>query len=645
MTTGMTIEPDREAARVDEEDIRLATGFADIFTAIMLIVGYFAVGALTGALGALIIPVAAFILGKPLIETRRFAATAIILALSVMIGAGGLTSDLLGIGSFLLAAFAGYIYWKVYKVPIALSGAWVAIVAFVSVIGSDDLSKARALIAGLVLFAIAMRYDSGDRTRETRRSDVAFWLHLAAAPLIVHGLFTAIGFEPFSGVMASPLPVFIVFAVLIAVALTVDRRPILVSSLSYLFAAIGKLLSDMDPNMDAGQRVLNAALAPGILGIGVLLLAAGWTPLRRQLLKIMPHSIARLVPEAGTVSPPREDREALPEAESEPVRLVLGFNDLFVAIGCFALFAGSAVLGFRFAWVSPDEDFNSIMQGITSWRSWVPVALPALSLWLAAEYFVRLRRMAWPAITTAFLFSIVATVAGWFAALRYGLLPVDLSPEKLPSELPSGLVATGLVIACAIAVIANLAFWWRHRVPVSFALAVAALTPLLFIDIWSSVLSRGFNAMPELTSLHWRTLLAGLLVFASAMWWDRADPDRQTQRADTAFWLHMLAALLYIPSLAALANDLPGGALIVALGFVALVLVALVIDRRGPIVVGLPFVIAALAPHFGASGTAIVGLIIAASLLALTLRWEVVRPMLLGRLGLVPLPESPRDPV
>ena len=43
--------------------------------------------------------------------------------------------------------------------------------------------------AALVVFCIiAMSFDMSDRSRVTRRSDCAFWLHLLAAPLIVHSL-------------------------------------------------------------------------------------------------------------------------------------------------------------------------------------------------------------------------------------------------------------------------------------------------------------------------------------------------------------------------------------------------------------------------------------------------------------------------
>ncbi|MGK4495665.1 hypothetical protein ACSLVN_28040, partial [Klebsiella pneumoniae] len=38
------------------------------------------------------------------------------------------------------------------------------------------------LAGGVLVFLLAMWWDMSDKERRTRRSDVAFWLHLAAAP-------------------------------------------------------------------------------------------------------------------------------------------------------------------------------------------------------------------------------------------------------------------------------------------------------------------------------------------------------------------------------------------------------------------------------------------------------------------------------
>ena len=189
--------------------------------------------------------------------------------------------------------------------------------------------------------------------------------------------------------------------------------------------------------------------------------------------------------------------------------------------------------------------------------------------------------------------------------------------------MPPGLVFQCVLILCLVGLAGNLLFWWRHRVPLSFALAIGSLLPLLFVDVIADSMAQG-NGLDD---INWqvRLLVGGLLIFAGAMAWDQTDPTRQSQRSDTAFWLHLLASFIVIPTLSALAMRVPGGAFIVLLGFVGLVVLALVIDRRAALVVALPFVIGALAPLLGVLGSPIVGLLLSGALLALVLRWDVVR--------------------
>ena len=48
---------------------------------------------------------------------------------------------------------------------------------------SQDLPRVLTFVAGICMFGLAMWWDASDRQRITRRADVAFWLHLAAAML------------------------------------------------------------------------------------------------------------------------------------------------------------------------------------------------------------------------------------------------------------------------------------------------------------------------------------------------------------------------------------------------------------------------------------------------------------------------------
>ena len=74
--------------------------------------------------------------------------------------------------------------------------------------------------AGLAVFAFAMRWDTSDRARETRRSDVAFWLHLLAAPMIAHPLFHWLGITEGENIgAASALGVLAIYLLMGLVAL------------------------------------------------------------------------------------------------------------------------------------------------------------------------------------------------------------------------------------------------------------------------------------------------------------------------------------------------------------------------------------------------------------------------------------------
>ena len=624
--------------RVDEEDIRLTTGFADVFTAILIVIAYVALNGLAGAFGGALMIVASFALGRPFIRDRRFATTGIVLAAGVAVGAG-VSAAFLETGGLLVSAVASLFYWRTFKVPIALALSWIAAIAFPFALyawsNSIDQASGLALVAGLLIFGVAMVYDASDRVRQTRRSDVAFWLHFAAAPILVHGLFAAMGVNPWVGTPVDAWMVLAVFFALTVVALVIDRRPILVSSFFYVVAATGSLLSALYESGEIEAQIQGVMLAPGIIGLLILLLAAAWTPIRRGLLWALPEAITRYVPAAGVIQPPRDDRSDLPADEKEPLRLILGFNDIFVAMGAMALFIGSIFVGWRIGFSG--VDLNSLASSrdlFTSWRVWAPILLPAASLWLVAEYFVRHRRMAWPAISIAFAFSWVALAAGLLLAYTRANSVTNIAMLELQgATMPPGLVFQCVLILCLAGLAGNLLFWWRHRVPLSFALAVGSLLPLLFVDIIADSMEQG-NGLADV-NWQFRLLVGGLLIFAGAMAWDRTDPARQSQRSDTAFWLHLLASFIVIPVAASLAMRMPGGAFIVLLGFAGLVVLALVIDRRAPLVVALPSVIGAAAPLMGVLGTPIAGLLLSGALLALVLRWDVVRGHVLA---LMPAP-------
>ncbi|HKR16888.1 MAG TPA: hypothetical protein VJM34_09370 [Novosphingobium sp.] len=626
-------------ALAGEEHFRLVTGFADLFTAVVLAIGLITMGGLAGAsLGALAgVTMAALTwwLSRPLVERRNLAACAIVLTFGFVAGVQVTLAPTLGILGSLLGAAATWFYWRRFRIPAAAAASILTLVLLAGGSSTNLFSftpfqsyrsaSGMALLWGLVVFGIAMAWDISDRLRQTRRADVAFWLHLAAAPLVVHGAFAILHDGLGYGPADSPLPILLLFLILAIMALIVDRRPILVSSILYVAYALYSLVATKD------EPLKSVAIVALLLGGGILLLSVAWNHLRRWLLAIAPAALSRRVVPTAVISNPPVPRPDTPASETEPLRLVFSFNDIFVAMGLSTLIAGSCLISLRLfvmpGAAAPRSDFSFL--SILDWRLLV---LPTVTSWGAAEYFVRRRRMALPALQLASSFSFIAGYAGiiifWHLAggeqARFLQPGFWQQPQLVSHMLPI------LLLASLCGAVANLLFAWRHRIALSYAYAFQALLlPILYTPLTALIaVGGGENRGAMLTLLQERAILAGAITFAVAMLLDRSDSERRTLRCDIAFWLHMSASLMILPALFSLIGSLANASWIIGALFITLVLLAIAIDRRAAILVSMPFVI----HSFPATGhiIATATLFLCGVLLVTTLYWEKLRALILS---------------
>ena len=113
--------------RSDEEDIRLFTGFTDIFSAIVLaglLLATAALGALVAQfLGGIIVAAASFFLTRYFVVKRHFAACGIVLAIAFGVGISVALAPTVSYFAPLIASGALWFYWKTYKVPISAASA------------------------------------------------------------------------------------------------------------------------------------------------------------------------------------------------------------------------------------------------------------------------------------------------------------------------------------------------------------------------------------------------------------------------------------------------------------------------------------------------------------------------------------------
>ena len=106
---------------------------------------------------------------------------------------------------------------------------------------------------------------------KTRRSDVAFWLHLLAAPMIAHPIFSLLGLNTGSVSLGEGLLVVGLYILFGLTALAVDRRALLVSALAYVLYALTELFKqfgavELNVALTALDHRLGSADAVGLSG-------------------------------------------------------------------------------------------------------------------------------------------------------------------------------------------------------------------------------------------------------------------------------------------------------------------------------------------------------------------------------------------
>ena len=320
----------RVTPAVDEEHFRLLTGFNDIFVSIAAIILLVALAWIGNSLGlnidfdgpspisGLLVAGAAWGLAEFFTRRRRMALPSILLLLAFVLGVAeasgsaiilavgedNLRNDEQGVAliaavSAAIAAGAAWFHWRRFKVPVTVAAGAAALVGVVLGLiayavgdteGLEDVMLVSALVAGIGVFLAAMRWDGSDPRRETRRSDVAFWLHLLAAPLLVHPIFTLLGLNDGDASVIEAVIVLLVYVLLGLTALAIDRRALLVSALAYVLWALSDLFERF------GAVELNFALTAFVIGSALLLLSAFWHSARRAVVTPLPTGLRARLP-------------------------------------------------------------------------------------------------------------------------------------------------------------------------------------------------------------------------------------------------------------------------------------------------------------------------------------------------------------
>ncbi|MEM7731145.1 MAG: hypothetical protein AAF311_18130, partial [Pseudomonadota bacterium] len=291
----------------NEDDLRFLRSFGDVFIGVGLILLALGTAAITGLVGGgplfLGAAVAAWAMAEWFGRRKRAHFPTLITALAFLVfvqtGLSGIAS-LGGIGAALITVAAmGLFYWRI-RLPFCIALIAVSLIyllfAVLNEVAPGLLRReftAVMVMSGLAVFAAALLYDVRDLHRRTRFADNAFWLHLLAAPLIIHGLVgsavasrTDLLFDIIPTFVFTERDAGVVLAALGAltlVGLAINRRALIVSSLFYAGAAIAFLVRRT--GIDLGSAL---SLTLVLLGAAIVLLGVAWHPARGLLLRVLP---------------------------------------------------------------------------------------------------------------------------------------------------------------------------------------------------------------------------------------------------------------------------------------------------------------------------------------------------------------------
>jgi hypothetical protein len=292
-------------AETKGEQLKFIRSFGDVFIALGVLLLAFTSNELAVTTNYQLLSIAGFfVMAEFLVGHKRLVLPGITLLLSILYFVNNVIDSMTNghvipiIGDsldVLLIIATSLLFYIRYKMPFSLYPVAVGCIYLTIELSGINIVEYPSvfILLGLAVFIVAMWYDSRDTQRVTSLSDNGFWLHLLAAPLIVHGVMVTLFLSRQSSLPTSSLAILLLFVLFFFVALFVDRRAILVSSFAYALYAVFKFAYQQFMQVDN----LTLFIFMGV-GIFVILFGTYWYKVRIFIFSpIASLGICKLVPD------------------------------------------------------------------------------------------------------------------------------------------------------------------------------------------------------------------------------------------------------------------------------------------------------------------------------------------------------------
>ena len=205
----------------------------------------------------------------------------------------------------LLVMIATSMLWYRFYIPITVAAGWIAVgyvftltlVSFRAELSGEYTKVFPFLIAswlvGGAMLVAAVRADIANPTRVGRKADVAFWMHVGAALLFIHPWFGLLAAASVN--IAGAALMALVYGLLTAFSLAIDRRALLLSASVYLGIGLAMLT---DTALDF--QTWGTWLILLLIGLVLLALSDGWQWARAHVLTYLPEGWRSRLPPMRT---------------------------------------------------------------------------------------------------------------------------------------------------------------------------------------------------------------------------------------------------------------------------------------------------------------------------------------------------------
>ncbi len=268
-----------------QEPLRFIRSFGDVFISLGIVLLVVAMNRLELSGWLNLLPVAGLaLLAEWLVRHRRLVLPGMVILLCMLYYVNeALDFNREDATVFDLAALSltSLLFYARYRIPFSLLPFAAGLVAIAVIQIGLDVLHHPILFAGLglLVFGVAFWLDAMDTRRESHLSDSAFWLHLLAAPLMVHGVMVSmlVSDDTWLNLFSPEVMIILFFLVFFLLALFIDRRAMLVSTQLYMIYALTQVFQ----GQQGGEDVMIYVLM--MIAIFVIYFGTYWYKTRRLL--------------------------------------------------------------------------------------------------------------------------------------------------------------------------------------------------------------------------------------------------------------------------------------------------------------------------------------------------------------------------